>query len=529
MNLVSLLSPSVAAAIASWNDGDRVGRLWRGDPTVFSDDPGVPELANRLGWIDLHETMRPELDEIRRVAGELAPTADHVVLCGMGGSSLAPEVFASTFAPVEGHPRLIVLDSTHPEAVLDVRRRIDPLRTIFVVSSKSGGTLETMSFFRYFWSETGGRGDRFVAITDPGTSLARLAEARGFRHLFLANPDVGGRFSALTHFGLVPAALIGADVEGLLDEAGRLASQAATAAQADPAVGLGLALAALVRRGIDKLTLLTSPGLASLPAWMEQLVAESLGKHGTGVIPVADEPLAPAHTYGRDRVFVSYVLAEEQGPDLGEFIRAGHPTIGFELPGPGSLGSEMLRAEMVTAVIGAELGVNPFDQPDVEAAKIAANRAMAGDLDLAAVPTVAASAAAGPLRDLLGSVQVGGYVGIHAYLPPNSETGASLTEFRKAIAGVTGVATTLGWGPRFLHSTGQLHKGGPSSGVFIQLVDTPGSSVAVPETDHTFEAIIAAQAAGDHQALVDAGRRVLRVDLGVDREATLVALVESLR
>jgi transaldolase/glucose-6-phosphate isomerase len=318
-------------------------------------------------------------------------------------------------------------------------------------------------------------------------------------------------------------------MEGLLDGAAQLAAQAGSNVRDDPAVGLGLSLTSLMRRGMDKLTILTSPGLASLPGWMEQLVAESLGKHGTGVVPIADEPLAPPGTYGRDRVFLSYVLAGERGPDLDGFIRAGHPAMGFELPGPSSLGYEMLRAEMMTAVIGAELGVNPFDQPDVEAAKVGAKRAMAGELDLSSVPTVAAGAAADPLVGLLESVMAGDYVGIHAYRPPSTETWARLTELRTAIGAKTGAATTLGWGPRFLHSTGQLHKGGPNSGVFIQLVDAPAASVPVPETEHTFEAIIAAQAAGDHQALRDAGRRVLRIDLGSDRLGSISSLVAAAR
>lgn len=529
MNLVPLLAPSVAAAIASWNETDRIKRIWQGDPTVFSDDPDVPELANRLGWIDLHRSMRPALPEIERVASELAPTADHVVLCGMGGSSLAPEVFARTFGSASGHPELIVLDSTHPEAVVDVRGRIDPDRTVFVISSKSGSTLETMSFFRFFWAETGGRGDRFVAVTDPGSSLEALATERGFHHVFTADPDVGGRFSALTHFGLVPAALIGVDIEALLDSAARLAAQAAEAVRDDPAVGLGLALTALAKQGKDKLTILTSPGLASLPSWMEQLIAESLGKEGTGIVPVADEPLAPVGTYGHDRVFLSYVLAGEHGPDLDAFVRAGHPAIGFQLPGPEALGYEMLRAEMVTAAVGVGLGVHPFDQPNVEAAKVLARQAMSGELDLGTVETVPVVAAAQPLAELLETVMAGDYVGIHAYLPPSDATWERLTELRTAIGDRTGAATTLGWGPRFLHSTGQLHKGGPDSGVFVQLIDSPAQPVPVPETDHDFAAIVSAQAAGDHQALVEAGRRVIRIDLGSDREGSLETLVSSLR
>ncbi len=528
MNLVPLLAPSVAAAISSWNESERIRRIWEGDPTVFFDDPETPEVANRLGWIDLHRSMAPEVAEIQRVADELAATADHVVLCGMGGSSLAPEVFASTFGSTPGRPELVLLDSTHPLAVLDVENKVNVDRTIFVIASKSGGTLETLSFFSYFWEKTGGRGDRFVAITDPGSSLEQLARDRGFAHVFLANPDVGGRFSALTHFGLVPAALIGVDIQAMLLSAARLADQAAENVRDDPAVGLGLALASLVKQGRDKLTVLTSPGLSSLPAWMEQLVAESLGKNGTGLIPVADEPLQPAGTYSHDRVFLSYVLAGEEGPDLDALIRAGHPAMGFELPEPASLGYEMLRAEMFTAAVGAALGVNPFDQPNVEAAKVLAKKAMSGELDLAGVPTVAAADASEGIEGLLSSVVAGDYVGVHAYLAPNDGTWQRLTAFRTAIGAKTGTATTLGWGPRFLHSTGQLHKGGPNSGVFMQFVDRPAAAAPVPETDHSFASLVEAQAAGDYQALADAGRRVIRIDLGDDPDQAIDALTATL-
>ena len=528
MNLVPLLAPEVASRISAWNASDAVRRLWAGDPTVWSDDPETPELADRLGWLQLHETMRPALPRILEVADAIRGDSDHVVLCGMGGSSLAPEVFASTFGRREGWPELIVADSTHPDAVRSIRDRIDVHRTTFIVSSKSGTTLETLSLFRYFYDQTGSDGSRFIAVTDPGTALAELGSERGFRAVFETIDDVGGRFSALTHFGLVPAACVGADVEGLLDSAAALASQAAGNVRDDPAVGLGIALGEMAKRGRDKLTFLTSPSLASLPSWLEQLIAESLGKDGTGIIPVADEPPRGPSAYADDRVFLAFVLAGETGPNLDALIRAGQPVLGFELPDALSLGYEMLRAEVVTAAAGAVLGVHPFDQPNVEAAKRLASRAMEGDLDLGTVPAVAGVEAADALVAFLDDLVPGDYVGIHAYLAPRVELGDRLQELRKAIGARTALATTLGWGPRFLHSTGQLHKGGPETGAFIQLVDTPTAPLEVPESGHEFGAIISAQAAGDHQALVDAGRRVIRIDLGSDPDGALASLEAAL-
>lgn len=528
MNLVPLLAPAVAARISRWNAADAVQRLWTGDPTIWSEDPATPELADRLGWLRLHETMRPHVAGIREIAAAVRDDSDHVVLCGMGGSSLAPEVFARAFGRQQGWPELIVLDSTHPDAVLAVRERVDPARTTFVVSSKSGTTLETLSFFRYFFAESGGDGGRFVAITDPGTSLAALGAERGFRAVFETLPDVGGRFSALTHFGLVPAACVGIDPDDLLDAAAELADQAAENVRDDPAVGLGIALGELARQGRDKLTFLTSPALASLPSWMEQLLAESLGKDGTGIVPVADEPRRGPSAYADDRVFLAFVLAGERGPDLDALIRAGQPVLGFELPRTSSLGYEMLRAEVVTAVAGAVLGVHPFDQPNVEAAKKLATAAMNGDLDLGSVPTVDGADAAPALVEFLDDLVPGDYVGLHAYLAPSEGRWDLLQELRKSIGARTGLATTLGWGPRFLHSTGQLHKGGPETGAFVQLVDRPSSTLEVPESGHEFGAIIAAQAAGDHQALVEAGKRVIRIDLGRNPDDVVRTLANAL-
>lgn len=528
MNLVPLLAPAVASRISEWNTADAVRRLWAADPTVWSDDPETPELADRLGWLRLHETMRSEIGGIREAAEATKRDSDHIVLCGMGGSSLAPEVFARSFGHSDGWPQLIVADSTHPDAVRSIRDRIDPARTTFVVSSKSGSTLETLSLFRYFYAEAGEDGGRFVAVTDPGTSLAALGADRGFRFVFETIPDVGGRFSALTHFGLVPAAFIGVDIEALLDTAAELADHAAENVRDDPAVGLGIALGELARQGRDKLTFLTSPSLASLPSWMEQLIAESLGKDGTGIVPVADEPARGPSAYDDDRVFLAFVLAGEERPNLDALIRVGQPVLGFELPEKSSLGYEMLRAEVVTAAAGAVLGVHPFDQPNVEAAKRLATKAMNGDLDLGTVPTVEGAEAAETLTGFLDDLVRGDYVGIHAYLAPGDARWERLQELRKAIGARTGLATTLGWGPRFLHSTGQLHKGGPNSGAFIQLVDRPSAPLTVPESGHEFGAIISAQAAGDHQALTEAARRVIRLDLGTDADSIIDDLTSVL-
>ena len=528
MNLVPLLAPTVASRISSWNEADAVRRLWAGDPTVWSEDPSTPELADRLGWLRLHDTMRPAVPEIVEAAENVRGGSDHVVLCGMGGSSLAPEVFSRSLGSTEGWPELIVVDSTHPDAVRAVREAIDPSRTTFIVSSKSGSTLETLSFFHYFYAEASEDGSRFVAVTDPGSSLAKLGRDRDFRFVFETVADVGGRFSALTHFGLVPAAFTGIDVSLLLDAAAALADHASDNVRDDPAVGLGIALAELARQGRDKLTLLTSPSLASLPSWMEQLIAESLGKDGTGIIPIADEPLRGPSAYADDRVFLAFVLAGESGPNLDALIRVGQPVLGFELPDRSSLGYEMLRAEVATATAGAVLGVHPFDQPNVEAAKRLATAAMDGGLDLEGVPTVAGAAVNDEVTGFLDGLVPGDYLGIHAYLAPGDERWARCQELRKVIGARTGLATTLGWGPRFLHSTGQLHKGGPESGAFIQLVDRPTAPLAVPESGHEFGAIIAAQSVGDHQALVESGRRVIRLDLGSEPDEMIDSLTAAL-
>ena len=535
------LQDRVDARLADWTRAGYLRRLWAKDPALWAG--GSPEaVCDRLGWLDLPVRMEPRLAGIRTFAGVIAAEGfTHAVLLGMGGSSLAPEVFERTFGSAPGRPELIVLDSTHPDAVAAVEARVDLARTLFIVSSKSGTTVEPLSFFRYFWRLVTGIGTspgrQFIAITDPGTPLAALARERGFRRVFEAAPDVGGRFSALTEFGLVPAALVGVDIGGLV-------AGAAAEARADgpevlegeaPGLRLGAALgeAGSVR---DKLTIFASPGLRSFPDWLEQLIAESTGKDGKGIVPVAGEPSLPAGRYGPDRTFVSLVV----GADVRDGIdglaasveRSGHPVIGIRLADTLSLGAEIFRWEMAVAAAGSVLGVHPFDQPDVEQAKALARKALEseagrGRRGAASGDAVAADAPAGlgaAFGRWLASARPRDYIAIQAYLAPDGATSSALRELRSALLKKTSLATTLGFGPRFLHSTGQLHKGGPDEALVLQLFDEPERDLTIPETGLTFGRLIRAQAFGDFQALVGRGRRVLRVDLGRDPAAGLARL-----
>lgn len=520
MLIESHIPDNARAAIRStwrrWHLQDVVERIWSGDPTAFS-LRGLPELADRLGWLTLHDDMQKKVPVFTSLADDLASDGiATVVLLGMGGSSLAPEVFAGVFGSAPGRPRLLVLDSTHPDAIAAVAADLDIDSAAFIVSSKSGSTLETLSLFRYFYDTTGGDGSRFIAITDPDSGLQALAQERQFRSVVLAPSNVGGRYSALSPFGLVPAAIIGVDVMALLEHTSNFAARSRHPAEA--ALDLGATWGTLALLGRDKLTVHTSPALAGFPAWLEQLVAESLGKNGTGVVPVAGEEWRSDH--GPDRSFLTYRMQGEGAViPWDDAVAAGHPVTRIELESPLMLGAEMLRAELATAAAGEVLGVHPFDQPDVEAAKRMARQAMMGGaLPADALP---AEVARPELERLLDQTAPGDYLGIQAFFPGHAE---ALAQFRSAVGGRAGIATTLGIGPRFLHSTGQLHKGGPDSGVFIQLVDRPTTHVAVPETDTEFGTIIAAQASGDYQALLAAGRRVIRIDLGEDPAAALSSL-----
>lgn len=509
------LASALEARLRRLAAADVVNRIWDRDPTVWSPDPATPELADRLGWLDLPTTMDAAAREAVALAEGVRHTCDRVVLCGMGGSSLAPEVLWQVFGPRGGYPRLVLLDSTHPAAVRAVTPAGAPERTLFLIASKSGGTIETASFEEYFWEWTGGQGERFAAVTDPGTALAKRAAARGYRTV-LSPPDVGGRFSALSPFGLVPAALMGIDVRALLARARAAADECRRPAPENPAVRLGALMAEAARLGRDKLTLLLDERLASFGLWVEQLVAESTGKQGRGILPVAGESPDSFSGTERDRVFVVRGLGDGAGTPLrhaGERLSGtAGPVDGAWLGDPLDLAAEFFRWEFATAIAGAVLEVNPFDQPNVAESK--ANTAKVLDAGLEPAPADPPPA----VHAWIAGVRPGDYVAVMAYLPPSPETDARLDRLRRALARRAGVAVTVGYGPRFLHSTGQLHKGGPPRGRFLQIVDADGDDLPIPGAPYGFGRLIAAQADGDREALRARGRPVLRV---ADLEALL--------
>jgi len=520
----------VVERLEQWRADDVACRLWRHDPTLWADED-TPEITNRLGWLDLPETMQETAEEIEAFADEVAPAFDDVVVLGMGGSSLAPDVFGNVFESKDGYPDLRVLDSTHPEAVQVLEEELDLASTLFVVASKSGTTTETLSFFRYFWNrlseKTDAPGDHFVATTDPGSNLVEVAEERGFRKVFEAPSDVGGRYSALTPFGLLPAALMGLDLSTLLGRAWSASEASAFCVEAPNNAGLelGAILGELAKAGRDKVTFVTSESLSAFPAWQEQLIAESTGKDDTGIVPVDGEALADPDRCGDDRVFVYFELTEDAATDTTEAVEAladaGHPVLHFRLDDRYDLTREMYRWEMGVAAAGIVLGIHPFNQPNVEAAKHLARKAMQGDEEAGDTQTRTISgddegALDRAVADWLDAGDDTSYVAIQAYLPPTPDVDDALRALQRTIRDETGLATTLGYGPRFLHSTGQLHKGGPPNGLFLQLVDTPTDDLPVPETDYTFKELIAAQATGDDQALREAGRTALRVRVDED-------------
>jgi glucose-6-phosphate isomerase len=486
-------------------------RIWERDPTVWKDDPKTPEITDRLGWLTVGTTMAEQVKALAAFADEIRAEFSRVVLCGMGGSSLAPEVLWRTFGRRDGFPELHVLDSTDPRAVAAAvpGGRIE--RTFFLISSKSGTTQETDAFYRYFWAQSGERGRQFAAITDPETPLARLAVERGFRRAFHNPTDIGGRYSALSYFGLVPAALIGIDVAGLLQRAHRLAEASAPGvpARENPAARLGALLGAAAAAGRNKATFVLSPGIAGFGLWVEQLIAESTGKEGTGILPVAGEPLGAPAVYGQDRVFLALFLKGEQAPEvaakLAALQQAGHPVVRLELADREDLGQEFFRWEMATAIAGAMLRINPFDQPNVAESKQNTKEILAGHQR----PVPAAGAA--ELERFLEGVRPGDYVALQAYVPPGPEQDSALAAIRVRLRDRLTVATTVGYGPRYLHSTGQLHKGGPPVGHFLQIVDPAKEDLPVPGQPYGFGTLEAAQAEGDLRALRARGRPALRL------------------
>jgi transaldolase/glucose-6-phosphate isomerase len=487
-----------------------IQRIWRGDHTLWSDDTAEITEPNRLGWLEVADAMRSETSALRSFAIDVAGDGYRkAVLCGMGGSSLAPEVIQGTFGTRPGLLELEVMDSTHPDAVLDLADRLDLQRTLFLIASKSGSTIETLTQFEFFWSLIPD-GRHFVAITDEGSMLQKLGEERGFRRVFINRPDIGGRYSALSHFGMVPAALIGANLDEMLSRASAMATACRSEdPDQNPGAELGAAIGEAALTGRDKLTLLLPHELASFGDWVEQLLAESTGKDGKGILPVVGETAAPARTYGEDRLFVA--IGEHS--DLAGFEAAGHPVVRLPFEGKQQLGAEFFRWEFATAVAGQRLRINPFDQPNVQSAKDATSQILAGGVT-EPEPTP-------PFADVLATVKPGDYIAVLAYLPRNPAIEADVQALRLELRDRYLVATTLGFGPRYLHSTGQLHKGGPNSGVFILLTDDPTRDIEVPRRPYTFGRLHRAQALGDLQSLVSLGRRVTHVHLQGNRTEAL--------
>ena len=493
---------AVSARLQTAADSDVVGRIWRKDGTLWAPE-GTPEVTNRLGWLDIAERSKEQLQELDTFREQLVSEGytDAVVL-GMGGSSLAPEVFRQSFGSQEGGLTLHVLDSTHP---VQVRRTLDALdldKTLAIVSSKSGGTIEPMSMYKAFSQHADGT--HFAAITDPGTSLEDLAGKAGFRRVFYGDPDIGGRYSALSAFGIVPAAVAGFDVAAVLESAIGAAEEC-RGEQGNAGLWLGCALGELARQGRDKLTIVADAPLDSYGVWAEQLVAESTGKHGRGILPIADEPVLGPDAYGGDRVFLHVALDDAENANRLQALKdAGHPVITVRALGPTDLGRIFYLSEFAVAVAGWVLELNPFDQPNVQEAKDNTNRVLeegSSDLD------------AGSLSELTEGLEPPAYYAIMGYLPYSQEIEAEIARVREAIQREYKVATTWGYGPRFLHSTGQFHKGGPKTGRFLQIVDEPAEDLEIPGEAFTFGTLIRAQADGDLQTLRNHGLPAVRIDV----------------
>lgn len=505
MDLPPSLSRTVARRLKQLGDQDVVRRIWEKDHTVWRDDPA--EITDRLGWLTVPREMQHHVSDLKRFAEDCAADGlTTAVLAGMGGSSLAPEVLRTTFGVATGMLDLIILDTTHPDQILEVERSLDLDRTLFVLSSKSGTTTETNSHFAYFWEKVGD-GSHFVAITDPGTPLEKLAGEHGFRRTFLNPPEIGGRYSALSYFGLVPGALIGADLEGLLEPALGMADICRRSSWGG---NTGAVLGAIIGEGFearrDKLTLVLPERFRSFGYWVEQLIAESTGKDGKGIVPVEGEDVGTRGVFGADRLFVGVGADDDVAGTLRSLEDEGHPALLVAFGDAIELGAAFFQWEFATAVAGAVMGIHPFDQPNVQESKDATEKILSSNEE--GKPRV------GDLDALLGEVRPGDYLGIQAFLPRNDDTERRLRDVRMRLRDRLKVATTVGFGPRFLHSTGQLHKGGPNTGVFIQVVERPREDIPIPGKSYSFGRLIGAQVEGDLRSLQAHGRRVARVGLG---------------
>jgi len=513
---------------------DIFSRIWRKDYTVWKPDPS--EISNRLGWLQIIDPADDRVREIEKLALEIREAGfHHVVLLGMGGSSLGPEVLRKTFGSGAGYPVLIVLDSTHPAWVEEVARAIEPEHTLFLISSKSGSTIETQSLYRYFRSLVESRtnekeaGRNFIAITDPQTILSRLALDKNFRRTYLNPEDIGGRYSVLSYFGLLPAALAGIDIRRILERAARMQERCAacTDIYQNPGAWLGALIGSLALHGRNKLTFIISPAVSSFGLWVEQLIAESTGKKGKGILPIIAEPQSKPVYYGDDRLFAYLRMKGDENAETDEFVMqleaAGHPIIQIEIEDQYDLGAEFFRWEFATAVAGAVLGINPFDQPDVQATKTAtqkilkANQTMQTRIQMCEAP-----------GKWLKQAGPDNYLAILAYLKQTPAVDRAFSQLRGVILEKYHLPTTLGYGPRYLHSTGQFHKGGLNQGLFLEITASRQKDLPIPGEDYTFGKLTEAEALGDYQALESSGRRVSRIQLSSASGASISRLAREL-
>jgi transaldolase/glucose-6-phosphate isomerase len=556
-SLPESLAATVKSTIAEWQSGGKVKRLWDRDASLWT---GADE-SQWLGWLDVVDEQLSQHDQLQKFAKDVqARGFEHILLLGMGGSSLCPEVLRMTFGRIPHFPELHVLDSTDPAQVKAFEHHIDLGKTLFIVSSKSGSTLEPNIFKQYFFERAkqivGAKkvGSHFVAVTDPGSKMQQVAEADHFQRIFFGRPSIGGRYSALSNFGMVPAAAMGLDTRKFLDRAAEMerACGAGTKVEDNPGVVLGIILGAAANAGRDKATIVTSRGISDLGAWLEQLIAESTGKTGKGIIPVDREHLGSPDAYGNDRVFAYLRLENEPDSDQDAKVAAlektGHPVVRIVMPDTYDIGGEFFRWEIATAVAGAIIGINPFNQPDVEASKVATRaltseyeakgslpaekpvledsgiRLFTDEKNAADLARSGEKSLAGYLKAHLSRIHAGDYFAVLGYIQMNDEHAQSLQAMRHTVRDRKKVATCLGFGPRFLHSTGQAYKGGPGSGVFLQITCDDSVELPVPGQKYTFGVVKAAQARGDFQVLAERGRRALRVHLGKDLRSGLAVL-----
>jgi transaldolase/glucose-6-phosphate isomerase len=554
------LEALVKASLDDWKKNDKVRRLWQRDASVWT---GTDE-AQWLGWLDITEKQLAQLEVFKKIAADVKKAKfKHALLLGMGGSSLCPEVLRMTFGKIKGFPELHVLDSTDPAQIKAIEAQVDLKSTICIVSSKSGSTLEPNIYKQYFFEQIKSKvgatevGKRFIAITDPGSKMQQVAEGDKFRHIFFGVPSIGGRYSALSNFGMIPAALMGLDVAKFLKNTQEMvkACGATMAADKNPGVLLGTILGAAAREGLDKVTIISSPGISDLGAWLEQLIAESTGKQGKGIIPVDREKVAKPEAYGNDRVF-AYLRLEtkpdkKQDAAVAALEKDGLPVVRISVKNTYNLGQEFFRWEIATAVAGAIIGINAFNQPDVEASKIETKKLTseyeasgklpaespffeADGLKFYADPkNTAALQGATTLLDImklhLDRINAGDYFGVLGYITMNEANESALQGIRHTVRDAKKVATVLGFGPRFLHSTGQAYKGGPDSGVFLQITCDDKVDFPVPGQKYTFGVVKAAQARGDFAVLAERGRRALRVHIGKNVKTDLAKVAKAVQ